>query len=279
MKYQKIMLHIGLQRPLKLLHLSDTHICLADERDNERKRQLAFSRAKEFGESLHIFNEAVEYGRKNCDLFVHTGDLIDFISYPNLEILQKYLSGTDSFFAVGNHEFSQYVGEAWEDEAYKKQSFDRVQQCVANSIDFASRIINGLNLVAIDNSYYLFAERHLKMLRQEVAKGLPILLLVHNPLYTDELYCEMMENQKRECAYLVGVPKSKLICYPEERFRQQMPDTPTERFVEYVRHEPAIKAILAGHLHFNYISYLNVHLIQYITGGTFNHHATEFEIF
>ncbi len=282
MKYPKITLHIGLPKPLRLLHLSDSHLCLADERDDERKRQLALSRAAEFekipGETLRLLEEAVEYGRKHCDLIVHTGDFIDFVSHPNLELLRKHFRGPDSLLAVGNHEFSLYVGEAWEDEAYKKQSFDRVQQCVGNSIDFASRVVNGVNLVAVDNSYYLFAERHLEMLKREAAKNLPILLLVHNPLHTDDLYREMMENRRRECAYLAGTPEPLLAGYPEHRRRQQAPDAATQSFIEYVRHEPAIRAILAGHLHFNHVTRLNTRLPQYVTGGTFDGCATEFEV-
>ena len=34
-------LHIGLERPLKLLHVTDTHVALADERDDARKHALA----------------------------------------------------------------------------------------------------------------------------------------------------------------------------------------------------------------------------------------------
>lgn len=41
MDLQTYRITAGLEKPLTLLHLSDTHICLADERDNERKNRLA----------------------------------------------------------------------------------------------------------------------------------------------------------------------------------------------------------------------------------------------
>ena len=41
MQLVKNELHIGLQKPLKLLHVTDSHIALADERDDERKHALA----------------------------------------------------------------------------------------------------------------------------------------------------------------------------------------------------------------------------------------------
>ena len=41
MNLEKTTVKIGLERPVKLLHVTDTHIALADERDDERKRALA----------------------------------------------------------------------------------------------------------------------------------------------------------------------------------------------------------------------------------------------
>lgn len=283
MKRRKIELVIGLKKTLRFLHLSDNHLCLADKRDNERKQTLAIARSRGFdgsspGKTLRFLEEALDYGKANCDLLLHTGDLIDFVSYPNLEALKKYLSVMDTVFAAGNHEFSQYVGEAWEDEAYKMQSFDLVQRQVGNNIDFFARKIGGVNLVAIDNSYYLFAPRHMELLKREVAKGLPVMLLFHNPLYTDELYDEMMVRRKRECAYLVGTPDGKLACYDNLRRRQQQPDAPTLAFCDYVRREPTIQAVFAGHLHFDYETQLTPHLTQYITGGGFCDCASEVEI-
>ena len=43
-------LSLGAEKPFRLLHISDTHLCLADERDNERKNNLAEGRKKVFGD-------------------------------------------------------------------------------------------------------------------------------------------------------------------------------------------------------------------------------------
>lgn len=51
-KEEKIMLNItkttieiGLEKPLKVLHVTDNHLPLCDERDNERKRAVAARKA------------------------------------------------------------------------------------------------------------------------------------------------------------------------------------------------------------------------------------------
>lgn len=282
MNLQKINLHIGLEKPLTLLHLSDTHIILADERDDERKRKLAEDRVHAFGvpqdEVIRNLDAALDYAKANCDLVVHTGDLIDFVSHPNLDILSEKLSAEDTFFAVGNHEFSLYVGEAKEDTAYKMQSFNRVRAASPNDLDFASRIVNGINLVAVDNGYYLFTENQLERLKKELQKGLPVILLMHNPIHTETLYDYMMNVRKSPCAYLTGTPEELLSCYPADRREQQRPDKPTLDFIGYIKKQPQIKAVFAGHLHFFHQDQITGTLPQFIAGGGFNNEATEYRI-
>ena len=50
MTLERTALHIGADKPFELLHVSDTHIALADERDDQRKRELAAARSKAFEE-------------------------------------------------------------------------------------------------------------------------------------------------------------------------------------------------------------------------------------
>lgn len=40
-------IEIGLQKPVKLLHVTDTHLSYADERDDLRKQKLAIARQRE----------------------------------------------------------------------------------------------------------------------------------------------------------------------------------------------------------------------------------------
>ncbi len=86
---------------------------------------------------------------------IHTGDLIDFVSWANLDFARQFCSRDDCIMAAGNHEFEAgHVGEAFEDEMYRNQVSERVQAAFANDIRFSSRLIGGVNFVAIDNGYY-----------------------------------------------------------------------------------------------------------------------------
>lgn len=272
-------IRFDLASPFKVLHLSDNHLCLADERDDERKNLLAQRRQKEFdsqgkGVMPHL-NEQLAYAKENNLPILYTGDLIDFVSHKNLETAETLFKNMDYFMAVGNHEFSLYVGEAFEDEAYKMQSYDFVQKHFKNDLTFANREMHGINFVAVDNSYYRFTFSQLEKLKKEAEKGLPIVLMLHCPLHTDELYHLIMDDLHFSCAYLTGTPEPLLKPYDDYRYRQQKPDEATDAFIDYVHSCPSIKAILAGHLHENCKSLLPSGLKQYITGGGYKGYARE----
>lgn len=248
-------IEIGLPAPIRVLHASDTHLTHADARDGQRKVDLAKSRLPGFPDADARLGEL---GRLSCELglpIMHTGDLIDFVSLANLEAAKAFADSHDIFMATGNHEFSLYVGEAWEDADYRNQSLATVQACYKNDIRMSSRVIrNGdaaLNFVALDNGYYYFEPEQLAFLKEQVALGLPVVLMIHTPLYERKLYDDARA-RSGSCAYLAGVPDELIADYDPYRYRQQKTDATTAEFLAYVAGEPAIKCILAGHLHVDY---------------------------
>ncbi len=270
-------LTLGAEKPFRLLHISDTHLCLADERDNERKNKLAEGRKKVFGDGEDALAWSIEKSKELDALLVHTGDLLDFVSEANIDAAKKFTDENDCFFAAGNHEFSLYVGEAWEDKAYRDQSLDKVQAAFKNDIRFCSRVVNGINLIAIDNSYYRFEQEQLDALKAEVKRGLPILLFMHNPMHTDEFYNYRRNVEGVKIAYLTGTPAEMMQDYDDHRFRQQCPDEITIEATDYIANEPMIKALFTGHLHFSHETPYYGRM-QYVTGGAGNRAARLIEI-
>ena len=260
-------LKIGAEKPFRFLHMSDTHFVLADERDDQRKRDLAAARKNWYADAPEVSDEIEAYARANHLLIAHTGDYIDFVSAANLDRLKKFTDENDVFFVAGNHEFSLYVGEAFEDAAYRNKSLSAVQACARNDIRFDSRKINGVNFVAIDNGYYLFDEEQFEGLKREVACGLPIILFMHTPLFDRELYKIMGEhNQLGTAAYMVATPDELMKNYSEYRYKQQHADEITRTVVDYIKDQPLIKAIFCGHIH-DFVSEtrLTDHITQYIS--------------
>lgn len=250
MQILSLELNIGVSSPFEIIHISDTHLTLADNRNDERKIKLAERRAKGFPEAEKVLEKTSEISREHNAPIIHTGDIIDFVSELNLDVTKKFTDENDVFTAAGNHEFSLYVGEAKEDAAYREQSLPRVQQAFSNDIRFSSRVINGVNFVAVDNSYYLFDKWQLDSLKEEAAKGFPVVLCVHTPLYEEKLYEYLMRNvPENSPAYLMSVPEDKMKKYSPDRYEQQKEDAVTHEAYEYIINEKNIRVILAGHVH------------------------------
>lgn len=250
MKLIETKLTVGAEKPFRFLHMSDTHFTLADGRDDARKQALSEQRTKWHANAEEISAETEAFARKQALMIAHTGDYIDFVSAANLDRLKRFTDENDVFFAAGNHEFSLYVGEAFEDAAYREQSLARVQACIKNDMRFAARQVCGVNLIAIDNGYYLFEAWQLEALKREAARGLPMLLFLHTPLYDPELYHLMgVHGCLGEAAYMVATPKELMTAYSDYRRSQQTADAVTLETVEYIKQQPLIRGIFCGHLH------------------------------
>ena len=244
-------INVGLEAPVRVLHISDVHLTLADMRDGERKVKLAEARKECFPYAEKVLQEAGKLAQEQNLTILTTGDLIDFVSLANLETTKAFIGGHDCFAAAGNHDFSLYVGEAWEDADYRNQSLEKVQACYKNDIRMSSRIIGGLNFIALDNGYYYFEPEQLAFLKQEAEKGLPMVLMFHTPLYDRELY-DFELTRAPGCAYLTGVPEELMAHYEEYRYKQQKADAVTLETMDYIANQPLVKAILTGHLHINH---------------------------
>lgn len=242
---------IGLPAPVRVLHLSDTHLTRADLRDGDRKVKLADDRYSAFPHAEEVLQFASAQAQARDIPIVYTGDLCDFVSQANLEAVRDFNESHDLFAVAGNHEFSLYVGEAWEDEDYRNQSLAAVQSAYANHIRMASRVIGDVNFIALDNGYYLFDAHQLAFLKAEAARGLPMVLMCHVPLYDRALYDYQLSHGS-DCAYLCGVPEELMAHYDPYRRRQQRADAVTMETLDYIAEEPLIRVILTGHLHINH---------------------------
>lgn len=276
MELEKSTLQIGLERPLKILHITDSHIALCDERDNERKKALAERLGSNDREKY--LQEQLAYGREHSDLIVHTGDLIDFTSHANFDFARKILAEEKLFFAAGNHEFSQYVGEAYEDFAYKMNSFREMMPGLGAPLFFNARIVGGVNFVSIDDSYHQFEPWQMTKLHKEIEKGLPIVVCLHAPLFEQSLYdYHISLTRPGNSTYLVGCDEEHL---PDDEWRaiEIRPRGITVEMVEFIKSQPQIKAVLAGHVHFSYVSDLVQGKPQFVTGCGYKNVARELTI-
>ncbi|MBQ7184049.1 MAG: metallophosphoesterase [Clostridia bacterium] len=256
---------LGLEKPLKVLHISDSHIPLCDGRDSEQKQAIAQRKAPRLREMLDSLEAQTAWAEEHCDLIIHTGDLIDFMSQANLEFARKWLKNDKVLYIAGNHEY--YDGPGWEDMHYRMTSVAKMgPEGIGANLFYTSRAVGGVNFVGIDDAYHQVEDWQTQRLAMEAEKGLPIVLFLHAPLFEQALWERSVAYWKDTSAYLVGCDEEHLMTYTEFRAVDQRPFTSTRRFVEYVNSEKRIKAVLAGHVHFNFESRLPGGVTQYVIG-------------
>lgn len=269
-------IRVGAEKPFSAYHFSDDHLCLADERDCEEKHKLAERRLNDFTNGKperqkQLEDEIHSIIERDEIPVIHTGDFIDFVSSANLDYAKKFFSGIDAIVCAGNHEFSQYVGEAWEDEEYKMQSLVDVEKAFPNGIEFGVRIINGVKLITIDDGYYYILPKHFEAFKKEHEQDMPIVLVLHNPIYSADTYKKAMSGlNESDPPYLTGCLERLLRALSEHRRKQQHSDELTTEFVEICNSSDKIKAILAGHLHKEVIARLDNGAPQFCADGAFN---------
>lgn len=274
-RYLKTDLHLGAEQPFSLLHMTDTHIALADERDSLSLREFAEKRTRRFKDSEYFLQLGAEMARERKVPIAYTGDLIDFVSYANLDFVKKFTGENDCFVAVGNHEFSLHMEGVANEAAYRERSLAQVRAAFHNDIRFAARQIHGVNLIALDNSNCRIDSEQLAMLKKEISRGMPVILMVHVPLYTKELFEYIRDTviydyiQKVPWGIepdLMCVPIEQMEGYEEERIRELLADDVTSRAFELIVNAPNVRAILTGHMHINYDDQVTPMLPQYLTG-------------
>ena len=247
----KTTLHIGLEQPIRILQISDCHLSYCSEEDSEAAKTKSKNKTAAFlRESSGIPQET--YLQQALDLaedynaLVLTGDIADSPSKANLQLLAGMLEGRRYLYTFGNHDYYSYdsnCGSAKDRERYLDE-FLRFLPCdpMMDALQ-----IGGINLVALDDSLAQFSDIQLAFLKAELAKGLPILLFLHLPIYSPVFVEKAYEWW--DSAMAVGTPAEVLALHGEND--PKMPPTETTRqLLELIREEPLIRAIFASHLHF-----------------------------
>lgn len=266
----------GATKPFSLLHISDTHFTDAYADEDPRRLKLKAVRTQTFGgRQEEALRDSLDWARKNVDFVLHTGDLIDWQSRANFDLVRKYF-GSDFFGAVGNHEYSRYMWLEKEirSEVYKMGTRNQIAAAYPFDLSVASKIVNGVNFVSMDDVYGYVTPEQTERFRAEVRKGLPIILCMHVPFYTPTIW-------RASAKYWQGHGKpftSAAIPNATGDHLVQRTDPLTRDFIAYLKTEKLLKAILAGHLHITVQDRFSPTAMEYVVGGNFLFHGQEITI-
>ena len=278
-KYERLSMsyatvEIGLEKPFSVLHISDSHLTAAYEHENEKKQQLHDIRTTTFGgRQEEALRDTLAWAKQHVDYVVHTGDLIDWQSEANFDLVKKFF-GDGVIGSMGNHEFStdMWLSEPKEkkNENYKNSTRDKLQSVYPFNISLYSQVVNGVNFVTLDDVYGYVTNEQVERFKREVAKRLPIVLCMHVPFFTDNIWRAAVRfwNDKGQLTYS-EVPK------PSGDYKRQCEDSVTYNFIQYLRSEPLLRCILAGHEHITVEDQFSPTCREYVVAGNFLFHGRE----
>ena len=266
----------GATAPFSILHISDTHLSAAypNEENSEGKLKSMERRTRTFGgRQEEALRDSLAWARENVDYVLHTGDLIDWQSDANFDLVKKYY-GDAMFGSMGNHEFYTYLpGEkhTWR-EPFKERSWSLLKAAYPVDPRFSSKVVNGVNFVCIDDVFGTVQPDQVERFRAEAAKGLPVILCMHVPFFTPCIW----RASEKFWHYRGG----KFAAMPPEPaakgdYMRQREDPVTRDFIAYLKGEPLLKGILAGHLHITVQDRFSPTAMQYVVGGNFMFHGQE----
>lgn len=182
---------------IKMVHIADTHLYKDDDRGvpfqvYSKRMSKAYNQTTHFqtGETTNpekTFVEALAFAREvDADVITLVGDIFSFPSEAAIEWVQSKLkeTGIPYIYTAGNHDW-HYEGmegslESLRDEWIEKRLLPLYQ---GNHPLMAAYDVKGIRFLAIDNSTYQINEEQLDFLKVQVDTGMPLVLLVHIPMY------------------------------------------------------------------------------------------------
>jgi 3',5'-cyclic AMP phosphodiesterase CpdA len=260
----------GLTRPVRMLHLTDTHLRFYDERDGERfqgcveytKRIEEYHRergtepdpAKPFRQSMALA------ATQDLDLLALTGDIIHFPSPASVEFVIEQITqlGVPAIYTSGNHDV-HYTDEPVNAEI-RLTRLAALQPLHNGDPDCNARDIGGIRFVSVDNSVPQLSRKQVDFVKAQLQQGQPTVLLFHWPLSLPTLRDAVIE--------MLGSPP--MMGDPDWSTQSRVAwqvseDTPeTLEFVEAVTTAPNVVAVFCGHVHFAHADAINTRAVQYV---------------
>jgi hypothetical protein len=254
----------GACKEFSFIQWSDVHLSECDSRDKDIVKKMA-NRARTFGgDPLEVAREMVlEFNDLKLELIAVTGDFLDAPTQANIEIGAKLLDSLDvpASIALGNHEWGT-PSKPWNRDYW----CPRLRKLTEQPLDWHVQQIHGVNLLFVDDSNYQITPKQLRKTQELLEDGKSCILFLHIPVVIDSLVPQTV--RVWGAPILLGAERISADKRKQWRMGDKI-EPSTLEFCKLVKSHPQIKAIFAGHLHFNHEDQYREGCSQYVTGGGF----------
>lgn len=253
----------GINESIKVIHIADTHLFMDDARGIPFQ-DYSNRMAKAYNETTHFqtrskttpqdsFEQTLALAKEaKADLITLVGDIFSFPSELAIEWVLSRLKAISIpyIFIAGNHDW-HYEGMKGSLETLRKTWVEKRLRPLYQGHNplMAAYDLKGVRFIALDNSTYQITKDQLNFFKAQVATGIPLVLLVHIPLYAPG----------KNISFGCGNPHwggSTDKNYKLER-RPKWPESghtkTTFDFYQSVFNAPNLLGIFSGHIHQNSI--------------------------
>ena len=186
-----------IKEKIKIIHIADTHLYMDDERGTpflkfSGRMAKAYNQTKHFktGEKTNpkkAFKQAITFAKEsNADVITLVGDIFSFPSELAIEWVLSEIEaiGIPYIYIAGNHDW-HYEGMDGSLDSLRDKWIEKrlIRLYQGNNPLMAAYDIKGIRFLAIDNSTYEINDKQLNFLSKHVESGMPIVLLIHIPMY------------------------------------------------------------------------------------------------
>lgn len=187
----------AINESIKVVHIADTHLFMDDARgipyqDYSNRMAKAYNQTTHFQTGAktdpeEAFEQALAFAKEvNADVITLVGDIFSFPSEAAIEwVLTKLKeTGIPYIYTAGNHDW-HYEGMEGSMETLRSIWTEKRLLPLYQGKDPLKAVydIKGVRFLAIDNSTYQIDRGQLEFFKEQVASGMPLVLLVHFPMY------------------------------------------------------------------------------------------------
>lgn len=249
----------GLKNTYTFLHISDAHLAYAYPEESEYDKKMAADQAVRWTEALVPPNEAFDdmtvYAKEiGADALMVAGDCADYISEGTVRYIKEkaLASGVEMLYVYGNHEGSRY-----DKKTDQRSYYPMYASLMQGDPSFWVKDYGEMLIVGVDDSDKKITAEQIEKLKEQIARNIPIILLVHIPLRTEAIEEPVMK--KWGTSFMLGTDDDTEL---------------TKEFCKLVKAEKSnIKAIVAGHIHFAHEGEFAPNRMQYVSAPAYNHFA------
>lgn len=250
----------GLNKTVRMLHITDSHIALIDDRDPDHIEACKDS-CQRFESREVIFDKMMTEAKElDLDLIALTGDIIHFPSQASIECARRSIDKVEVpvLYVCGNHDWHfpglegrEELREAW---------WPVLKPFYRHHAAYDRHEIGGIQFLLVDDSTYQVSEKQLSFVKSHLANGMPTVLLTHIPLSIPTLRDPTIERWK--APILIGDPDWEL--ESRNRWGTDGDLSSTLEFVGTLATSRNLVAVFCGHIHFPHTDAISPNAVQFV---------------